>query len=309
MSAVPGDESLTSVLAALAANLAIAVAKGTAAVLTGSPALLAETLHTTADAGNEVLLWVALRRSERPADSSHPFGYGPERYYWALLAAVGMFVIGGALSLWEGINALLHPPELESFWVGVAVLVIALALDGASRTVAVRGLRKQAARRGVSVRQLLRETADPTIVTIYLEDSIDVLGALLALIALVLHRVTGSAIPDAIATIVIGLLLGYVAVRLTGRNRQLLSNLAVPERYVDRLRERLLDADGIHEVDALRAVYIGPGQVLVTADVIVERCQTGDAVVAAIDRAREEIQREAPAVAWVSLTPVAIHEG
>jgi cation diffusion facilitator family transporter len=309
MSAVPGDESLTSVLAALAANVTIAAAKGTAAVLTGSPALLAETLHTTADAGNEVLLWVALRRSERPADASHPFGYGPERYYWALLAAVGMFVIGGALSIWEGIDALLHPPELETFWVGVAVLVIALALDGASRTVAVRGLRKQAADREVSVRQLLRETPDPTIVTIYLEDSIDVLGALLALIALVLHRVTGSAIPDAIATLAIGLLLVYVAARLTGRNRQLLSNLAVPQRYIDQLRERLLDADGIHGVDALRAVYIGPGQVLVTADVIVERCQTGEAVVAAIARVRGEIQRDAPAVAWVSLTPVAIHDG
>jgi cation diffusion facilitator family transporter len=309
MSAVPGDESLTSVLAALAANVTIAVAKGTAAVLTGSPALLAETLHTTADAGNEVLLWIALRRSGRPADASHPFGYGPERYYWALLAAVGMFVIGGALSLWEGINALLHPPELETFWVGVAVLVIALVLDGASRTVAVRGLRKQAADRGVSVRQLLRETPDPTIVTIYLEDSIDVLGALLALVALVLHRVTGSAIPDAVATIAIGLLLGYVALKLTGRNRQLLSNQAVPQRYVDQLRERLLRADGIHGVEALRAVYIGPGEVLVTADVIVERCQTGEAVVAAISRVREEIRRDAPAVAWVSLTPVAIHDG
>jgi cation diffusion facilitator family transporter len=309
MSAVPGDESLTSVLAALAANLTIAAAKGIAAALTGSPALLAETLHTTADAGNEVLLWIALRRSERPADASHPFGYGPERYYWALLAAIGMFVVGGALSVWEGVNALLHPPALETFWVGVVVLVIALVLDGASRTVAVRGLRSQAAARGVSVRQLLRESPDPTIVTIYFEDSIDVLGALLALVALVLHRVSGSALPDALATIVIGLLLGYVAVRLSGRNRRLLSNQALPRRYVDQLRERLTDADGIHDVTGLRAVYIGPGQVLVTADVIVERCQTGDAVVAAIARVRAEIQREAPAVAWVSLTPVAIHDG
>src|SRR3954449_2698010 len=98
------DESLGSVLAALAANTAIAIAKGTAAALTGSPALLAETLHTTADAGNEVFLWIALRRSSKPADASHPFGYGPERYYWALIAAIGMFLIGGALSIWEGVN-------------------------------------------------------------------------------------------------------------------------------------------------------------------------------------------------------------
>jgi len=181
---VRSDESLGSVLAAFAANAAIAPAKGVAAVFTGSPALLAETLHTVADAGNEVLLFVAIRRSRQPADASHPFGYGPERYYWALLAAIGMFVIGGAVSIWNGIRALIHPPELEAFWVGVAVLVIALVLDGLSRTVALRQLRTQAARRELSVRELLRESADPTVVTVYFEDTIDVLGALLALVAL-----------------------------------------------------------------------------------------------------------------------------
>src|SRR4051794_8917054 len=176
------DESLGSVLAALAANTTIAIAKGTAAVLTGSPALLAETLHTTADAGNEVFLWIAVRRSRHAADPSHPFGYGPERYYWALIAAIGMFLVGGALSVWEGLSALLHPRALEDFWVGVAVLVVALTLDGLSRVVAVRTLRRQAAARHVSVRKLLRESPDPTVVTVYLEDSIDVLGAGLALV-------------------------------------------------------------------------------------------------------------------------------
>src|SRR4051812_17663852 len=183
MSAAPAaperDESFVSVMAALAANLAIAVAKGVAAALTGSPALLAETLHTTADAGNEIFLFVAIRRSRRPADASHPFGYGPERYYWALLAAVGMFVVGGAVSIWDGVQALFHPPELEAFWVGVAVLLIALVLDSASRTVAVRQLRRQAANRGVSLRELTRESPDPTVLTVYYEDTVDVLGAAL----------------------------------------------------------------------------------------------------------------------------------
>jgi cation diffusion facilitator family transporter len=309
MSALRGDDSLTSVLAALAANTAIAVAKGAAAALTGSPALFAETLHTVADAGNEVLLWVALRRSGRPADASHPLGYGPERYYWALLAAIGMFVIGGALSVWEGINALVHPPELEAFWVGVAVLVIALVLDGTSRTIAVRGLRRQAAARGVTVRELLHESPDPTIITVYLEDSVDVLGAALALVALVAHRVTGSAVPDALATLVIGALLCYVAYRLTGRNRRLLTNQAIPQRYVDDLRERLRATDGIRDVAELQAVYLGPGEVLLTADVVVEHCQTGDDVVAALARARAGIARDAPVVSRVYLTPVAIRDG
>jgi cation diffusion facilitator family transporter len=134
-------------MTALAANTAIAVAKGTAAALTGSPALLAETLHTIADAGNELFLWVALRRSRRAPDATHPLGYGPERYYWALLAAVGMFVIGATLSVWEGVKALIEPPSLDTFWVGVAVLVIAIALDSVSRAVALRQLRRQAAER------------------------------------------------------------------------------------------------------------------------------------------------------------------
>jgi cation diffusion facilitator family transporter len=301
-----GDESLGSVLAALAANTAIAAAKGTAAALTGSPALLAETLHTVADAGNEVFLWIAVRRSRHAPDASHPFGYGPERYYWALIAAIGMFLIGGALSLWEGVTALLHPRPLEDFWIGVAVLVVALVLDGLSRVVAVRTLRRQAARRGVSVRQLLRESPDPTVVTVYLEDSIDVLGAALALLALVLHRTTGSALPDALATLAIGLMLGYVALKLTGRNRRLLTNQAVPERYVEALRRRLTQVPGIAGVPSLQAVYLGPGEVLVTADVTLERCQDADDVAAALERARTDIGREVPAIARLALTPVAV---
>src|SRR5919198_6375165 len=129
------DESLGSVLVALAANTGVAIAKGTAAALTGSPALLAETLHAVADAGNEVFLYIAIRRSRQPPDATHPLGYGPERYYWALLAAIGMFVVGGAVSIWDGAHALIHPPELEAFWVGVAVLVVALTLDALSRVV------------------------------------------------------------------------------------------------------------------------------------------------------------------------------
>jgi cation diffusion facilitator family transporter len=298
------DESLGSVFAALAANTAIAIAKATAAVLTGSPALLAETLHTVADAGNEVLLYVAIRRSRQPADATHPFGYGPERYYWALLAAIGMFLVGGAVSIWDGIRALVHPPELEAFWVGVAVLVVALVLDSMSRVVALRQLRVQAARRRLSVRALLRETPDPTVVTIYLEDTIDVLGALVALIALVVHRLTGSGIADATASILIGGLLCFIASRLTRRNRQLLTNQSVPDRYVERLRARLEGEAEILVVTSLEAVYLGPGEVLVVADVAMRDGLSGRDVAAALARTRDDVRRELPVIARLYLTPV-----
>jgi cation diffusion facilitator family transporter len=305
MSADARDESLFSVLAALAANTTIAAAKGTAAALTGSPALFAETLHTVADAGNEVLLYVAIRRSRHPADPSHPFGYGPERYYWALLAAIGMFVVGGAVSVMEGVEALLHPLELEAFWAGVAVLVLALVLDSASRVVAVRQLRAQAARRGVPMREYLRETADPTVLTVYFEDTIDILGAALALVAIVLHRVTGSAVPDALGSIAIGLLLCFLALRLTTRNRGLLTNQAVPDRYVERLRARLEAEATIRSVRRLEAVYLGPAEVLAAAEVEMSAVLTGDEVAAALERTRADLLGEVPAIARLYLTPVA----
>ncbi|WP_051324337.1 cation diffusion facilitator family transporter [Candidatus Solirubrobacter pratensis] len=294
------DESLLSVLAALAANTAIAVAKGVAAALTGSAALFAETLHTIADAGNEILLWIAVRRSGRPADPSHPLGYGPERYYWALLAAVGMFVVGGAVSIWQGIRALLHPPELESFWVGVAVLVIALVLDGSSRIVAIRTLRRQASRLGISMRQLLRESPDPTVTTIYLEDTIDVLGAALALVALILHKTTGLEWPDAVASLMIGGLLSYVAVRLSSRNRALLANQAVSPRIAERVRDRLLRQDGIVAVRQMESVYLGPREALVAADVVVD-CSD---IPATLERVRDDVLRDVPFIARLYLTPV-----
>jgi cation diffusion facilitator family transporter len=298
------DQSFASIATAFAANMTIAVAKGTAAALTGSPSLFAETLHTVADAGNEVLLWVALRRSHRPADPTHPLGYGPERYYWALLAAVGMFVVGGALSVWEGVNALINPRELEAFWAGVIVLLIALTLDSVSRVVALRQLRADAERRGVSVQVLLRESPDPTVVTVYLEDTIDVLGAALALVALILHRALDSAVPDALVTIVIGLLLGYVALRLTSRNRQLLANQGVPDRYMTALRDRLSAAAGVDEVTRLEAIYLGPGEVLVAADVRMEDGLSGDEVSALLARIRDDAARELPVIARLYLTPV-----
>lgn len=294
------NESLTSIVVALAANLTIALAKGIAAVLTGSPSLLAETLHTVADAGNEILLGIAVRRGHRPANATHPLGYGAELYYWALLAAIGMFVVGGLVSIWRGIEALRHPESLEYFWVGVVVLLIALALDGTSRVVASRRLKAQAQRRGLTTRQMIGESADPTLITVYAEDSIDVLGAALALIALIAHKVTGSPTPDAIATILIGLLLGVVAWRLADRNRELLTHQAVPERYQDQLRARLLQAPEVAGIEDLIAVYMGPGEVLVAADVRLVQCDPASTLA----RLRAQIQDEVPAIRRLYLTPV-----
>ena len=307
MSTAPAasDGTLRRVLAALAANMAIATAKGVAAAVTGSSALLAETLHTIADTGNEVFLFIAIRRSARPADASHPLGYAPERYYYALLAAVGMFVIGGALSIWEGIRALLDPPEIVSFWIGASVLIIALVLDGTSRVIATRTLRAQARRRSTTVRGIIRDSPDPTVTTVYLEDTIDVLGAALALLALVLHQLTGSELPDAIATLVIGGLLASIAVRLASRNRRLLTNQALPPEALERLRRRVLDQPGVAGVRRLEAVYLGPTDVLVAAEVLAEDGVSGHDLAIALEDAAARLRADVPAITRIYLTPVA----
>jgi cation diffusion facilitator family transporter len=303
-SGTAGEQSLRSVLAALAANTAITIAKGVAAALTGSAALLAETLHSLADAGNEVFLLVALRRSARDPDATHPFGYGTERYFWALLAALGMFVIGGAVSVWRGLQDLLEPTPIDAFWVGVAVLVIALTLDSWSRFVAGREVRRRARARGLSIREYVSESADPTITTVYLEDTADVLGAALALVALILHQTTGFERADALASVAIGALLLYIATRLAARNRDLLTNQAVPERYTEHVRELIGGDDAVAEVRSLTAVYLGPRDVLVTGEVRLADGLDGHEAAEAVTRLRRSIADAYPQVRESYLTPV-----
>jgi divalent metal cation (Fe/Co/Zn/Cd) transporter len=182
-------------------------------------------------------------------------------------------------------------------------------IDGLSRFVALGQLRSEAQRRGISIRTLLRESADPALTTVYFEDSVDALGAILALTALVLRKTTGAEWPDAVATILIGCLLAFVATRLTRRNRQLITNQAVPPRYVERLRGRLERQAGIAAVSRLDAVYLGATEVLVAADVVMEPGLGVEDAARALAMARTRIRREAPVIARLYLTPVPHEQG
>jgi cation diffusion facilitator family transporter len=297
----PQEQSLRSVLAALAANTAITIAKSFAAIVTGSAALLAEALHSAADAGNELFLIVALRRSGREPDELHPFGYGAERYFWALLAALGMFVVGGVVSVWRGLQELIDPGGVEAFWIGVAVLVISLVLDGTSRAIASAEVKRRAKARGISLREYVRESADPTITTVYLEDTADVIGAALALLGLIVHQLTDSAVGDALASLMIGVLLIYIATRLASRNRDLLTNQSVPARYIERLKAELMSDPDVVGVPRMEAVYLGPGEVLVTGDIEVRPGADG---VEAVGRLRARAVASYPVIHELYLTPV-----
>ncbi|MFF3150167.1 cation diffusion facilitator family transporter, partial [Streptomyces sp. NPDC057927] len=248
-----------TVLVALGANLLIAVAKAVGGLLAGSPALLSEAAHSVADSMNEVFLLAALRRSRRPADHRHPFGYGKERFFWSLLAAVGIFVMGGCFSFFQGVEALRNGAE-ESFHgyvAGLAVLGVALLAEGASLLRALHQVRRQGG--GADGMR------DPALRTVVAEDGTAVIGVMLAITGMVLHMVTGQVVWEACASLAIGLLLVCVAYWLGRDAREQLIGRAADEEASRRIRALLEAQPEIDSVEALLTMQLGLDSTLVAA--------------------------------------------
>jgi cation diffusion facilitator family transporter len=296
----PENASLRTVVVAVAANLLIAVAKGVAALVTGSAAMLAETTHSIADTFNEVLLYVGVRSGARPADERHPFAYGKAGYIWSLLAAVGIFVVGGLFAIAVGIQTLRHPEPVTDVAVGVAVLLVSAGLEAISWRRARRQLRSEAAARHLDLGEYLVTSSDPTPTAVFLEDSAALVGIALALAALVLHITTGSALWDGAASLLIGLLLIAVAVVLMRRNLALLIDEAAPADVRERLRQAVAREPWVAEVAELTAMYIGPRHLLVLAHVVPV---DGADLPANIGRLRRRLLA-VPAIAAVEITPI-----
>jgi cation diffusion facilitator family transporter len=299
-----GTESLGTVAVAISTDLTMSVAKAVAAALTGSAGLFAETLHSLADTGNQLLLLKGLRGSRRRPDTSHPFGYGAELVYWSLLAALGVFIIGGVLSIWEGIQRLLHPSEVQLTLVGFAVLGLGCLLDGTSWLTSVRQLRREAAGRGVPFRQHLRSTTDTAVTAVFFEDAAALLGNAIALTGLGLHRLLGSPAPDAAAGIVIGLLLASIGLRLAARNRVLLTNRSESPVVLDRIRDLLVADPEVAAVGPVASVYVGPHQLLVTAEIQPLDAISGLRLRQLLAELRGRVTAAIPRAALVFLTPV-----
>nr|WP_240188408.1 cation diffusion facilitator family transporter [Nakamurella flavida] len=258
---------MVTVIVAFAANVLIAVAKTVAATVTGSSSLLAEAAHSWADAGNEIFLLIADRRSRRPADEDHPLGFGREAYVWSMFAALGLFAAGSAVSLTHGITELMDPSPAENFVVGYVVLAVAFVLEGVSFLQSTRQARREA---GTLERDLLEHvlaTSDPTLRAVFFEDAAALIGLLVAAAGLAAHQITGSAVPDAIASIVIGLLLGVVALVLINRNRRFLVGEVVDPRVRAASVQAILALPEIARVTYLRLEIVGPRQINLVADV------------------------------------------
>ena len=261
------DQSLLTLLVAFLANLLIAIAKSVAAVVTASASMLAEAAHSWADAGNEILLLIADRRSDRGRDSGHPMGFGREAYVWSMFAAFGLFTAGAVVSIWHGIQELLKPEEASHYLVAYVVLAIAFVLEGISFIQAMTQARRMAAVRDRSVPSFVLNTSNPTLRAVVAEDAAALIGIAIATAGVALHQVTGSVIPDAIGSILVGVLLGIVAVVLIDRNRRFLVGETVTSEVRHKVLQNLLDRPDIDRITYLHLEYVGPDRLYLVASV------------------------------------------
>lgn len=262
-----GGESTMTVLVAMAANAAIAIAKSVAAVATGSASMVAEAAHSWADTGNQVLLFAADKRGRAPADERHPWGHGREAYVWAMLAALGLFTAGGAVSIWHGIAEWNATAEDTSFTVAYVVLAVAFVFEGISFSKALRQTHGEADSLGRDVFEHALATSDPTLRAVLAEDSAALLGLVVAAIGIGLHQATGNPRWDAVGSILVGVLLCVVAVVLIDRNRRFLTGEAASAELHRGVRDRLRGLPQVAEVAWLRLEFLGPRRLLLIAEV------------------------------------------
>lgn len=296
--------SWVTVIIAFAANIAVAIAKTIAAIMTGSAALVAEAAHSWADAGNEVFLLIAEKRSARPADAKHPLGYGREAYVWSMFAAFGIFTVGAAVSIWHGVQSLFVDEASSDYTVGYIVLAVSAVLEGFSFAQSVRQARGRAATLRQPVLRYVLKGSNPTLRAVFAEDAAALIGLVIAFLAMLLHQLTGIAAFDAIGSIIIGVLLGIVAIVLIDRNRRYLVGENVTPHIRNMILRDLLEDRDIVEVTYLHVEFVGSGRVYVVAAVDL----VGDAKESELAVRLRTVERhleEHPMVQEVVLTPAA----
>jgi cation diffusion facilitator family transporter len=295
------SQSVKTVVVAFVADVLIAVAKTLAAVVTASASLLAEAAHSWADAGNDVFLFVANRRSRRPADDAHPLGFGREAYVWALLAALGLFAAGGAVSVAHGVQELMNPRPATSYVVGYVVLAVSFVLEGISLMRSVRQAKPTADLFERDLIEQVTATSDPILRTVFAEDSAALIGLVIAATGLAAEQLTGSATLDAVGSILVGLLLAVVAAQLVRRNRDFLVGEEVDPRVRAAVIHALLAQSEVARVTYVRLEIVGPGTVSVVGDVDLVGDDTESNVAVRL-RALEAKIAASPAVAGAVLS-------
>jgi cation diffusion facilitator family transporter len=295
-------ESRRTVVVALLVNLVIAVGKLIVGILGGSSAMLSEAAHSVADTTNEIFLLTSLRRSAQPPDATHPFGYGMERFFWSLLAAVGIFVSGAAFSVYQGVTGLLHPEHGESeVLLSYLVLGASFVAEGISWWTAVHQLRTESRAEGRGFFEHIRRSSDPTVKTVFSEDSAALIGLILAAAGIALHQVTGRSQWDAAAAISIGVLLAYVAFALGRDTKELLIGEAADPELRAHLWRELAAEPEVDAVVEVLTMQLGPDEVLVAARLDLADGLDSDGIERASARIDQALHQRHPEVTQVFL--------
>ena len=298
-----GNDSIGTVLLAGSANLAIAVAKLVAGLVSGSSAMLSEAAHSFADTITEIFLYVALVRGRQPADDQHPFGHGKESFVWAFIAALFTFVGGAGFSIYHGVTSIVADEKTGEFLWSYVVLAISFVAEGTSFLRAQRQVAGESRRWGVTRSRFLRLTPDTTVKAVYFEDSAALVGLILAALGLLLTEITGDEIWDGLSSIAIGVLLFLVAAILTRSNVSLLVGRSVPRRIHQQIAEDIAGIPIVVAVPTLFTMQLGPGDILVAAKVDFEDEVTGGAIEEASDEAERRLRARFPQISYVFLDP------
>lgn len=295
-----GGDSTRAILFALGANFAIAVAKGVAAFFTGSSAMLAETVHSLADCGNQLLLLLGMRQAKQPPSPEYPLGYGKAIYFWSFLVALMLFSVGGVFSLYEGIHKLQHPEPLQQWWWAVGVLIFGIVAEAFSMRACVQEVNK--ARGSRSLWQWFRQSRQAELVVIFGEDLAALLGLVFALIAVVLAVVTGNPVWDAVGTIAIGALLVIVAVFVAIEVKAMLIGQSVDPEREGEMRRFLESRAEVGRVLSLITLQLG-NEVMVAVQAEMSERQSTTHLAEEIDQVERAFKAQFPEVRWSFFEP------
>jgi len=294
------DGTRRAVVAAFFANLGIAASKFVAFALTGSAAMLAESIHSLADTGNQGLLFLGRRRSHRPPTDEHPFGFGMERYFWAFVVALVLFTLGSLFALAEGIDKVIHPEAVEAPAWAFGVLGLAMVLEGLSFRTARR--EAESYRNGRSWWNFVRSSKSPELPVVLLEDAGALLGLVVALVGVGLAEITGNPRWDAAGSLAIGLLLGIIAAVLAVEMKSLLIGESASPAVEARVRAAILDGPEVTRVIHLRTLHQGPDDVMLAAKLELA-CDTMPALAHAIDRVEARVRTSVPVIHLIFIEP------
>lgn len=289
------------VFAALVANFGIAVAKFGGAAYTGSSAMFSEGVHSIVDTSNQVLLLLGMKRSEKPADARHPFGYSREIYFWSFVVAVLLFAAGGAVAIYEGIHKLSDPHAVENPVVNYVILSIAIVLELGSFYVALKEFRAVSA--GRHWWTTITEAKDPVLYTVLFEDTAALLGLVIALVGLILAEVLGMPELDGVASIIIGVILILASSFLAKETMGLIIGEAALPAVLQDVERMIQSGEGVDGVREINSVHLGPHDILVTAAVNFRDTLTAGDIERSIAALVERIRSAQPDVKKVYLAP------